>query len=92
MRGCNIKRIEKKFIDKFPRLVKCRITNCCIEIVEDYAFSDLKELYILDLSDNLLERIYKSYFSGQADRLKIILHNNPIKFIEKGFTDEFIEI
>ena len=87
--GGKIKRLEKKFIDRFPSLVNCRIINCCIETIEDKAFSKLKNLINLDLSDNLLERIYKSYFSDRLNKLNINLHNNPIKFVENGisFTD-----
>lgn len=87
--GGKIMQLEKKFIDQFPSLVRCRIINCCIEIIEDKAFSNLKKLIYLDLSDNLLERIYKSYFSDQLNRLKIILQKNPLRFVENGisFTD-----
>ena len=84
--GGKIKRLEKKFIDQFPSLAYCRIINCCIETIEDKAFSNMKNLVYSDLSDNLLERIYKSYFSDQLDRLKIILKKNPIKFVENGIS------
>lgn len=86
--GCNMRRIEKKFIDQFPNLVKFTVTNCSIETIEDNAFSNLKDLYLIDLSDNLLERIYKRCFSGSRQK-KVILLQNDIKFIEDGlkFTD-----
>ena len=82
--GCNMRRIEKTFIDRFPNLLKCRITNCCIETIEDNAFSNLKELYLLDLSENLLKRLYKRDFSGLVNLKSIILHKNRINFFENG--------
>ena len=80
--GCNMKRIEKKFIDQFPSLVTCRITNSSIETIEDNAFSDSKKLTILDLKGNLLKKIYRPYFSGLDNLNSIDLSKNPLEFIE----------
>ena len=81
---CNIKIIEKKFIDKFPNLHTFRMINCSIETIEDKAFSNLKGLVILDLSKNLLKRLYKRYFSELVNLEYVLMFKNCIEFIENG--------
>ena len=46
MRYCNIGRVEKKFIERFPNLEKLRMSYCQIETIEYKAFSNLKALVI----------------------------------------------
>ena len=81
---CNIRRIEKKFMEQFPNLKKLRMINCNIETIEDDAFSHLKDLNLLDLSENLLKFLYNRQFSGLVNLEKIILLKNRIEDIEYG--------
>ena len=81
---CNIRRVEKKFIEQFPSLKILRLIKCNIETIEDDAFSHLKELTILDLTDNLLKCLYNRQYSGLVALEKIILSKNRIEDIEDG--------
>ena len=81
---CNIKRIEKKFIDQFSSLQILHMTKCNIETIEDNAFSNLKGLISLNLSDNLLTKLYKRDFSQLVDLKLILLVRNRIEFLENG--------
>ena len=89
---CNIKIIEKKFIDKFPCLHIFRMTNCNIETIEDKAFSNLKGLVTLDLSSNLLKKLYKRYFSELVNLEYVIMFDNLIEFIENGTFSNMKEV
>ena len=79
---CNIKKIEKKFIEQFPSLKKLRLNNCNVETIEDNAFSHLKYLILLDLSENLLKSLYNRQFSGLVNLEKIILFKNCIENVD----------
>ena len=80
----NIRRVEKKFIERFPSLKILRLIKCNIETIEDEAFSQLKDLILLDLSDNLLKSLYNRQYSGLVSLEKIILSKNRIEDIEDG--------
>ena len=80
----NIKRIEKKFMVRFPSLSKFCMVKCNVETIEDDAFSQLKELIVLDLRENLLERLYKRDFSQLVNLEYINVRKNRIEFIENG--------
>ena len=61
---CNIRKLNKKILNfRYPILRELSIIRCNIEIIEDDAFSNLKHLVRLDLSDNLLETQDKRVFS-----------------------------
>lgn len=81
---CNIRRVEKKLIEQFPSLKNLGLIKCNIETIEDDAFSHLKDLIILDLSDNLLKSLYNQQYSGLVGLEKIILFKNRIEDIEDG--------
>lgn len=84
IRNCNIKILEKKFIEKFPRLIKFCMSNCNLEMIEDGVFSNFKELVRLDMRKNLLKRLYKRDFSNLVNLNFFYMCKNRIEFIEDG--------
>lgn len=80
----NIRRIEKKLIEKFPRLQNFRMTNCNLEIIEDDAFSSSENLILLDLRENLLKNLYKRLFSKLVNLKYFSMHKNRLESIENG--------
>ena len=88
IKGCNMRRVEKKFIDQFPTLIRCRLVNCSIEIIEYNAFSSLKKLILLDLSENLLKGLFNRYFLGLNKLKYLYFYKNPVKYIEDGIVSK----
>lgn len=81
---CKVRKIEKKFMDQFPNLRKFCMVDCKVEKIEDNAFSNLKELTVLDLSQNLLESIYKRDFSELVNLEYFVMIKNRLKIMEEG--------
>ena len=52
---CNMKRLNKEFLNHFPMLIQLCLTDCNIEIIEQDSFSNLKQLNYLDLIKNSIE-------------------------------------
>lgn len=80
--GCNIKRLNKKLLNYFPVLRELSMDECKLEMIEDDAFSNLKQLVRLDLSNNLLETLNNPSFSGLINLEYLNLSNNKIKCID----------
>ena len=60
--SCNMRRVNKKFLSQFPMLVELRMEACNLEMIEDDAFSNSKNLVCLHLSYNYLETLEKPVF------------------------------
>ena len=88
IRHCKIRRIETKFIQKFPVLMAIRMSDCKVETIEDDAFFNSKELLVLDLRHNLLKSLYKRYFSNLINLEYFIMFKNRLEFIEDGIFSE----
>ena len=61
---CNIKTLKKEFINKFPSLLNLSIHGFNLEMIEDDAFSNIKQLIRLNLSGNpfkTLENEFKTH-------------------------------
>ena len=78
--SCNIKRIEKKFIEQFPILKNFCMSDCKVETIDDDAFSNSKELVVLDLRENLLKSLYKRYFSNLINLEYFVAYENPLEW------------
>lgn len=81
---CNIKIIEKKFIDHFPMIKLLSITECNLETIESDAFSNLKQLIDLDLSKNNFEILENNFFSELINLEYFRMYGNRLQFIEKN--------
>ena len=84
IRQCNIKILEKKFIEQFPNLRIFRMRNCNLEIIENDAFSIAHQLYCLDLRENLFKRICSLDFSKLVNLEYFYVRKNRIESIENG--------
>lgn len=82
--GCNMRRVNKKFLNKFPMLRELIIEGCKLEKIEDDTFSNLKHLARLDLSDNLLETLPVAIFSQLVNLEDLILRKNRIRWLERN--------
>ena len=80
---CNVKRVKKKFIDKFPALLYLNMYECNLEMIEDGAFSNNKQLLHLFLMNNFLKTLEKQSFSQLTNLEAINLSNNRLETIEK---------
>ena len=80
----NIRRIEKKLVEKFPSLQHFRMINCDLEIIEDDAFSSSENLILLDLRENLLKNLYKRLFSKLVNLKYFSIRKNRLESIENG--------
>lgn len=86
IRNCDIRRLEKKFIEKFPRLELFRMSNCNLDTIEDGVFSNLNLIY-LDLRQNLFKTLYKKDFS-KLNLEEFNMSKNKLESIEDGiFSD-----
>lgn len=86
----DIKRLEKKFFDKFSPIIHTLniIDNSHLNIIDADAFSNLKQLVSLDLSRNCIESLDRKLFSGLIHLESLDLHLNRIKCLdEKIFSD-----
>ena len=57
IRYCDIKRLEKKFIERFTNLEFIRMSACNLEIIEDDVFSNSQKLVFLNLTDKFFNRL-----------------------------------
>ena len=53
-------------------------------LINDNAFSNFKELTVLDLSEHLLESIYKRDFSELVNLKYFVMNKNRLSFMEEG--------
>ena len=81
----NIKRIEKKFIDRFPKLKVLRMIECNLEIIEDYAFSNLKQLVGLDLTKNNFEKLGRNTLSQLINLKNFSMCDNRLQSIDSTY-------
>ena len=86
-----VKTLSRHNFTGLTTLRSLALTKCGLEIVEADAFSDLKQLKYLDLSNNALVMIEDYTFSGlNLDNL--FLHNNPRLFLsDQAFVDTRIK-
>lgn len=63
-----------------------------IKMIQDHAFDieDLKNLSVLDLSNNMIQKLTSRTFSGLSNLRELYLDNNNVKVIENG-TFTFME-
>lgn len=91
----NMKTLKKVFINRFPMLQQLFVANCNIEEIEHDAFSNLKDLYCLDLSENRLKFIEKDTFLN-LNKLEILdLSKNELKNVDAdliGARNDIVEI
>lgn len=78
MRNCNMKCLKKEFINRFPALRKLFLIECKIEEIESDAFSDSKQLYLIDMSQNRIKFIGKDTFSSLNNLEKLDLSENEL--------------
>ena len=80
-----MRKVEKKFVDKFPMLRELCIINCNVEMIEENGFSNIKhQLVRLDLERNLIVTLKSFYFSELVNLEYLILSDNRIECIEKN--------
>lgn len=84
IRNCDITRIEKKLFDgSQPMIQRLNIRyNSNLEIIEHDAFSNMKRLVTLDLSNNRIESLDRRIFSALNNLQVLCLHKNRIKRID----------
>ena len=82
---CNMKMLEKEFIEQFKSLQKIRINKCNLEFIESGAFSNLKNLVFLDLRENLFTELLLRDFSHLDNLEYFFIYNTSLKYIEKDF-------
>ena len=80
----NIKTLKKEFIDQFPALLDLSIHNCNLEMIEDDAFSNIKQLIRLNLSGNPFKTLEKRIFSQLINLEELHLGNSKLVSIEKN--------
>ena len=83
----NLERLEKEFFNRFrfPILKGLFIINCNLEVIEKDAFSNLKNLEIVDLSENKIKFIEKNTFS-YLKRLELLdLSGNELTNLDGKF-------
>lgn len=80
----SITKIEKKMFDAFPSLLYLTIIkNKQLRIIDPDAFSNLKHLCYLNLSENRIKSIGKRHFSGLNRLQTIDLSNNRLERLRK---------
>ena len=94
IRKCNMKRLNKEFINHFPMLRRLCIMECNIKIIEQDSFSNLKQLNELFLMANPLEFIEKNTFSSLKNLQTIDLSFNKLTNLDPEFIGlgKFVEI
>ena len=83
MYNCNVRQVNKNFIEKFPTIRHLVMCGCKLELIEDNVFSNIKQLTYLDLSDNFLKTLRKTGFSQLTNLEGLYLGRNPLENIEK---------
>ena len=86
----DFKRLEKKLFDKLSPMIQTLAinNNSNLRIIDQDAFSNLKQLVRLDLSNNCIESLDRKLFSGLIHLKRLDLHLNRIKWLdEKIFSD-----
>jgi hypothetical protein len=86
---CNLKRLNKEFINRFPILINLFTICCSIEVIENEAFSNAKHLKFVDLSQNRLKFIEENTFSNLKNLETLDLSSNEI---EKNLDARFIGV
>lgn len=84
IRNCDINRIEKKLFDGLsPMIQRLNIRyNSNLEIIDNDAFSNMKRLVTLDLSNNRIESLDRRIFSGLNNLQVLCLYKNRINRID----------
>ena len=85
IRKCNLKKLNKEFLDRFPILRKLFIIKCNLKVIERNAFSNLSRLYCLDLSENMLQGIKKDAFSHLENLEVLDLSNNQLNKLDAEY-------
>lgn len=82
LRNCNMRRLEKKFMDQFPNLKLTRVSNCNLEMIEDDALS--QKIVYLDLRQNLFKTLCKRDFSKLINLKYFNMSKNNLESFENG--------
>ena len=85
IRNSDIKRLEKKFIERFPNLEIIRMSACNLENIEEDVFSNSQKIFFLNLRENLFNRLCKRDFSQLVNLRYFEMSKNRIESIEDGF-------
>ena len=88
LRNCNnLERLEKEFFNRFrfPILRRLFIMNCNLEVIEKDAFSNIKNLEIVDLSGNKIKFIEKNTFSYLKNLKVLDLSGNGLTNLDGKF-------
>ena len=80
-----IRRLKKKFLDRFPKLRHLTIAYSNIEVIEHDSFSNLEQLSLLDLSRNRIGFIEKNAFSSLKNLLAVDLSRNRLTIFDPKF-------
>ena len=87
IRRSNIKRLNKKsIINRFPFLRQLFILQCNLEEIEPGAFSNIKQLECLDLSQNRLKFIEKDTFLSLKNLQTLDLSKNELTYLNAEFS------
>lgn len=85
LKNTNLKRLSKRFINRFPNLRKLFIIKCNLEVIEQDAFSKTNKLDCLDLSENRLKSIEKDTFSYLKNLQILDLSRNDLTNLDAEF-------
>lgn len=80
-----IKRVDKKFIDGFPMIERLWIVLCDLQMIDENAFSNVKHLYYIDLSNNRISFIAKNAFSNLKNLKTLNLMSNGLKNLDREY-------
>lgn len=80
-----IKSIAENSFEKLKNLEKIEIKSNKISWLPENLFANCTNLNTIDLSSNLLKSVAVKIFSRNLKLAKLLLANNEIVFIEKGF-------
>lgn len=83
IRRCLMKRLEKKFLEQFPKLQILRMNHCYLNSIEDDTFSN-SNIVNLDLSINFITALYKRDFSKLINLKYFNMSSNSLDSIENG--------
>ena len=82
--NCDMRIVEKKFINQFPMLKKLCMKKCNLEMIEDGALSNLKELLHLDLAENKFEKLEEKHVCELVNLEYFCMCKNRLQFIDKN--------
>ena len=85
LRFLNVKRLKKEHINRFTSLKELYIFDCSIESIETDSFSNLEQLFWLNLSRNKIEFIGENSFSSLKNLQVLDLAENKLTNFDPKF-------